>query len=64
MKFRMVAEKCTICGNYTIREVTLQYYNFDGLVVEQKKLCTSCNAVFDLKNNLQDVEWTQPTPKA
>ena len=62
MNFEFVSEKCSLCGQYTIRKILIQYFDFSGLKIEQKKMCTSCNAVFDLKNNLEDIAWSQPEP--
>lgn len=57
-------EKCSICGNYTVKEIVLRYFDFSGLKTVRKKMCTSCHAVFDLKNKLEDIIWNKEAPQA
>ena len=64
VRFSFVPEKCTTCGGYNIRRVVLQYDDFNGLNIEEMKLCQDCNSIFNLDMNLEDVSYNDLPPRA
>ena len=46
-RFSLIPEQCPLCKAYDIHNVIIQGYDFTGILVEEKKMCRSCNATFD-----------------
>ena len=63
-KFTFEPEKCPLCGSYKIGKVLLQYYDFDGIKTEEKKMCRSCHATFSKDMSVEAIAYNQEVVNA